>query len=116
MHIRRKNDAPLLFKALEGFVVFFAFALVNINSLVRFRQFPEVDNYSDHEGDYIFVAILTVILIVFLLWKNRLLASYLMAWKNNKLVMAFLAYALLSILWTVYFPATVYKLVFLFFS
>jgi len=116
MHIRRKNDAPLLFKALEGFVVFFAFALVNINSLVRFRQFPEVDNYSDHEGDYIFVAILTVILILFLLWKIRLLASYLMAWKNNKLVMAFLAYALLSILWTVYFPATVYKLVFLFFS
>ena len=34
----------LLFRTLEVIVMFFVFALVNINSFVRFRQFPEVDN------------------------------------------------------------------------
>ena len=101
---------------MELFVVVFAFALVSINSLIRFRQFPEVDNYSDNEGGYIFVAILVVLMIIFLLWRNHLLATCLAAWKQNKLLIAFLVYALISILWTVYIPATFYKLIFLVFS
>jgi exopolysaccharide production protein ExoQ len=106
----------LLFHTLEVTVIFFIFALVNINSFVRFRQFPEVDNYSAHERDYVFVAILTVILIVFSLWRNQLFETYLTAWKNNKLLILFLAYALVSLLWTVYLPATLYKLFWLVFS
>ncbi len=116
MNSKPKTDFTLLFNTLELFVVFFAFALVNINSLTRFRQFPEVDNYSDNEGDYIFVAILVMIIIVFLLWKNRLIATYIIAWERNKILIAFLVYAALSLLWTVYIPATSYKLIFLFFS
>ena len=46
----------------------------------------------------------------------KLLATYLTAWKNNKLLILFLAYALVSLLWTVYLPATLYKLFWLFFS
>jgi len=106
----------LLFRTLEVIVMFFVFALVNINSFVRFRQFPEVDNYSDHEWGYVFAAIITVTLIVFSLWRSQLLALYFAAWKSNKLLILFLAYALVSILWTVYFPATSYKLFWLFFS
>ena len=106
----------LLFRTLEVIVLFFAFALVNINSFIRFRQFPEVDNYSDSEWTYIFVAIITFTLIVFSLWRSQLLALYFAAWKSNKLLILLLAYALVSILWTVYFPATLYKLFWLFFS
>src|SRR5688572_7652059 len=105
-----------LFRALETIVIFLAFVLVNVNSFIRFRQFPEVDNYSDHEGDFMIAALLVVILIVLLLWKNRLLETYLLAWKNNKILIPFLIYALLSVFWTIYFPATLYKLFFLFFS
>jgi len=106
----------LLFSALETMVIFISFALVNINSFIRFRQFPEVDNYSDNEGAYIFVAILVVILIVFSLSRNQLVVTYLATWKKNTSLMVFLGYALISVLWTVYFPATLYKLIFLFFS
>ena len=106
----------LLFRTLEVIVMFFVFALVNINSFVRFRQFPEVDNYSDHEWGYVFAAIITVTLIVLLLWRSQLLALYFAAWKNNTLLILFLAYTLASLLWTVYFPASLYKLIFLFFS
>src|SRR5687767_6163507 len=106
----------LLFRTLEVIVIFFVFALVNLNSFVRFRQFPEVDNYSANESEYIFVAILIVILIVFSLWRTELLTMYFTAWKNNKLLILFLTYALVSLLWTVYLPATLYKLFWLFFS
>ena len=116
MHSRRKNDFPILFNTLELLVVFFAFALVNINSLVRFRQFPEVDNYSDNEWGYIFGAMLVVILILFSLSRNQLFEEYFNTWKNNKLLILFLFYALTSLLWTVYPPATLYKFFFLFFS
>ena len=116
MNVRANKSFSLLFSTLEIIVVFFAVTLVNINSFVRFRQFPEVDNYSDHEADFIFVAIVTVVLIVLLLWRSISLKVYFSACKNNKPLILFLAYALLSILWSVYFPATLYKLIFLFFS
>ena len=107
---------PLLFKTLEVFSVFFIMVLINVNSLIRFRQFPEVDNYSDHEGAYIVVAFLTVGAMVYILWKKQLLGVYLTAWKRQVAVILFLVHALLSILWTVYFPATTYKVIFLYFS
>ncbi len=107
---------PLLFNALEVVVVFLAFSLVNVNSFIRFRQFPEVDNYSDHEPDYIIAALLAIVLIALLLRRNQLLATYIFAWKNNRFLILFLAYALISLLWTIYFPATLYKLFFLFFA
>ena len=106
----------LLFRTLEVIVMFFVFALVNINSFVRFRQFPEVDNYSDHEWRYVFAALITTIFIVLSLWRSQSLGIYFAAWKKNKLLILFLAYTLASLLWTVYFPATLYKLIFLFFS
>jgi hypothetical protein len=31
---------PLLFNTLEVIVVFLVFSLVNVNSFIRFRQFP----------------------------------------------------------------------------
>jgi O-antigen ligase len=110
------NKYPLLFNTLEFIVIFLAFSLVNVNSFIRFRQFPEVDTYSDHEGDFILAAMLAVVLITLLLWNNQLLKAYILAWKNNKVLVIFLAYALLSLLWTIYFPATLYKLFFLFFA
>lgn len=116
MNPTSKSEFQLLFRVAEGIVVFLAFALVNVNSLIRFRQFPEVDNYSDNEGNYIFVALLVILTIIFLLVKNRLLEMYLAAWKQNKLLIAFLVYAAISLLWTVYIPATFYKLIFLFFA
>jgi exopolysaccharide production protein ExoQ len=114
--MKLESRFPLLFKALEVIVIFFIFVLVNINSFALFRQFPEVDNYSAHEGDYILIAIVAVILIIFLLWRRQLLVTYLTAWKSNKFLILFLAYAFASLLWTVYFPATAYKLFWLFFS
>jgi len=116
MIVKANQRFSLLFRTLEIIVIFFVFALVNINSFVRFRQFPEVDNYSAHEGPYVFIAIVTVILIIFLLLKRELLATYLAAWKSSKLLILFLAYALVSLLWTVYLPATLYKLFWLYFS
>src|SRR6266508_4210852 len=97
MNAKVKGKFQLLFQTVEIIVIFLTVALVNVNSLIRFRQFPEVDNYSDHEGDYIFVA-------------------YFTAWKQNKRLIAFLIYASISLLWSVYIPATFYKLIFLFFS
>ena len=52
--MKLESKFPLLFKTLEGIVIFFVFALVNINSFVLFRQFPDVENYSGHERAYIF--------------------------------------------------------------
>ena len=114
--MKLESKFPLLFKTIEVIAIFFIFVLVNINSFALFRQFPEVDNYSANELGYIFAAIITVILIIFLLWRHHFLATYLAAWKDNKLLILFLAYALISVLWTVYLPATLYKLFWLFFS
>jgi len=114
--VNHHSKYPLLFNTLEVMVVFLAFGLVNINSLVRFRQFPEVDNYSDNEWSYIFAALITVALIGILLRKNQLLEEFTSAWRRNASLMIFLAYALVSRAWTVYPSATSYKLFFLFFS
>ena len=111
-----KTQFPLLFKTLEILVVSLAVALVNLNSLVRIRQFPEVDNYSDHEGNYILAALLTTLLMIVLLRADRQLGKYFQAWGRNKPLILFLAYATVSLLWTVYLPATLYKLIFLIFS
>jgi O-antigen ligase len=111
-----KSRFPLLFQTIEIAVIFFIFALVNINSLIRFRQFPEVDDYSAHEGDYIVVAILALAGCVFLLWEHRMLEEYWRKCRANPFLAAFLVYATITLLWTVYFPATLYKLIFLFFS
>ncbi len=116
MNAKVKGKFQLLFQTVEIIVIFLTVALVNVNSLIRFRQFPEVDNYSDHEGDYIFVATLTFVMILYLLWRNRLFGAYFTAWKQNKRLIAFLIYASISLLWSVYIPATFYKLIFLFFS
>ena len=105
-----------LFQTLEVVVIFLAFILVNVNSFIRFRQFSEVENFSTNELDYILFGVITVILIVFLLWKRQLLPIYFETWKNNKLLIAFLVYALVSVLWTIYLPATLNKLFFLFFA
>lgn len=114
--MKLESKFPLLFKTLEGIVIFFVFALVNINSFVLFRQFPDVENYSGHERAYTFIGVVSVILIIFLLWRRRLLATYFAEWKSKKSLILFLAYALVSLSWTVYFPATAYKLFWLFFS
>jgi exopolysaccharide production protein ExoQ len=114
MNLRSKF--PLFFKVLEASAVFFAIALVNINSLARFRQFPEVDNYSDNEPWYLLTAVLTLLLMWLLLREHHLLTEYLMTWKNNVALILFLVYALSTILWTVYIPATLYKWMFLLFS
>ena len=111
-----RSRLPLFFKVLEVSAVFFAIALVNINSLVRFRQFPEVDNYSDNEPWYLMTAALTLLLMWLLLREHHLLAEYLATWKNNVPLILFLVYALITILWTVYIPATLYKWMFLLFS
>jgi exopolysaccharide production protein ExoQ len=107
---------PLLSKTIDFIVLFFILALVNINSLIRFRQFPEVDNYSDHEGTYILVAALSVVTMGLLLSRRHLLGEYCARWRSNRLLMAFLLYSLVTILWSVYVHATAYKLIFLFFS
>lgn len=106
----------LLFNTLEVIAIFLGLGLVNINSLVRFRQFPEVDNYSDNERGYIFAAILVIVLILFLLYQNQLLEKFTIAWRSNTSVMIFLLWALVSMFWTVYPAATSYKLFFLYFS
>jgi hypothetical protein len=116
MNKTAKRETQVLFNVVEFLVIFLTFGLVVVNSLIRFRQFPEVDNYSDNEGGYIFVAVLLLLMMVFLLWRHRLLGVYFAFWKQQKLLIAFLVYAALSLLWTVYIPATFYKVIFLFFS
>ena len=107
---------PLLFRFLEVLVVFFTVMLVNLNSFNRMWQFPEVENYSSNEVYYLSFAVVTLVLMFFLLKENRLVSTYLAAWRENKALIFFLAYALLSLAWSVYPPATLYKLAFLFFS
>jgi exopolysaccharide production protein ExoQ len=114
MELKRRHS--LLLNALDALVIFLAFGLVNVNSFIRFRQFSEVENFSTNELDYILFGVTTVILIGFLLWKRQLFPIYSGAWKNNKLLIVFLAYALVSVLWTIYLPATLNKLFFFFFS
>ena len=55
-------------------------------------------------------------LAIFLLSKGQLSPKYFEAWKKNKFLVAFLAYAMVSALWTIYLPATLNKLFFLLFS
>ena len=106
----------LLSRTLEVTVLFFVLLLVNINAFTHFRQFPEADNYSDGEVAYILTALITIILIVYSLLRSQSLETYFSAWKKQRPLLLFLAYALLSVLWTVYIPATIYKLFWLFFS
>ncbi len=107
---------PLLFNSLEVLLIVVAFILMNTNSFVRFRQFPEVDNYSDHEGDFL-VAWVFVLIGVFFVMKTRdLLSDFLAAWKKNLPLILFLAFALVSALWSIYVPATMYKFLLLLFS
>jgi exopolysaccharide production protein ExoQ len=114
--ILMKAKFPRLVRFLEILVVFLVIALVNVHSFARFRQFPEVDNYSDHELDFVFAAILVLLAIAYQIWKNQLGAVFLQSWRHNLPLILFLLYSLASVLWTVYPSATHYKLFFLFFS
>ena len=50
------------------------------------------------------------------LWRSGLLSEYFASWKRNWILILFLIFSFSSLLWTVYFPATLYKLIFLLFS
>lgn len=108
--------SSLLLKALETLIVFLTVFLVNSNALSRFRQFPEVEHYSDNEGSYMIVALLAVLGMFFVLSRFKLVPEYAAAWKTNWPLILFLLYCTVSLFWSVYPRATQYKLFFLFFS
>jgi O-antigen ligase len=105
-----------MFYILELIALSIVILLININAFARFRQFPEVDNLSANEREYLLIAAIGLILILLILWRERLLATCTNAWLHQWPLILFLAYAALSLLWTVYIPATFYKLFFLFFA
>lgn len=107
---------PLVSKSFEVLLISAAFFLANTNSFARFRQFPEVDNYSDHEGDFLIAWIVSIIACVLILKSRDVLPTFLAAWKKNSTLILFLAFSLASILWSIYVPATVYKFLLLLFS
>ncbi|MCC6300731.1 MAG: O-antigen ligase family protein [Anaerolineales bacterium] len=107
---------PLLFKIAEALLIPASFFLTNTNSLVRFRQFPDVDAYSDHEGDFLVAWLLAVVAMFFSLKGRGLILSFMTAWRQNVSLMLFLAFGLASIAWSVYVPATIYKFLLLAFS
>ena len=73
---------PAFFKTLEWVVIFLAFVLVNVNSFIRFRQFSEVENFSSNELDYIFIGVITIMLVICLLLKRQLSPKYFEAWRK----------------------------------
>ncbi len=107
---------PLVSKSFEVLLIITAFFLANTNSFVRFRQFPEVDNYSDHEGDFLAAWMLVLVGAFFVLRTRDLLSSFLAAWKRNRFLIIFLAFAVVSVVWSIYVPATIYKFLLLMFS
>lgn len=90
--------------------------LVNIYSLAGRYQFPEVTLFSGEGWTWMRPCAFVTLIIVFLIKKNGIWADFLAAWRKNWLLAVFVAVALSSLLWTVYFPASLYKLVFLIFA
>jgi len=101
-------------------ILFFVFIFVNISALnipgFMGNQFPDVALFGGDAWKIAPGCGLVVILMIAMLFIKGELKSFARAWLQNYLLIFFLLFSLVSLLWTVYLPATLYELMLLFFS
>lgn len=105
-----------LIVALEIVLIAGSFLLVNYYSLAGAYQFPAVELYSGEGWSIIPQSTMLLLLAVLLIKYGNTTETFIETWKRNGLLLLFLVISLASLSWSVFFPATLYKLFFLFFS
>ena len=101
---------------LELLVIEFAVLLVNATAFNYRYQFPDVVLFTGYGWVYARVALVVSWIVAFLLYWDHLFNNFWNVWKKNWVLLIFISLAVLSLMWTVDLPATLYKLAFLLFS
>jgi O-antigen ligase len=91
------------------------FIFVNISAFLG-GQFPDVSLFDGEGWWWVPGSGVVVILMVVNLFVRKELKTFAHVWSRNYWLILFLFYSLASLLWTVYFSATIYELTLLFFS
>ncbi|MBK8698447.1 MAG: hypothetical protein IPN29_02440 [Saprospiraceae bacterium] len=72
-------------------------------------MYPPTDTIADPAWREILLWVLALFLMVFLLIKHNLFASYLQAWRGQPLLIGFLAFSLASIFWSNMWTVTLHR-------
>jgi len=105
-----------IFFVVELAIVVLSFALMNIFSFTGRIQHPDVSFNLSSAWMYTPVILLTTILMLIIVRQKKLLVRFASIWINNKALLAFLIFAHISLLWSVYFGASIFKLIYLVFT
>jgi exopolysaccharide production protein ExoQ len=99
----------------DAIVFFCGFVIVNISAFPGV-QFPDVSSFDKDAWWILPASSVLIILMIVLLLAAGSLKDFGRMWLQTPWVLFFLAFAVLSIIWTVYLPATLYELNLLIFS
>lgn len=116
MKLLETRLSPMVIRLLDYSVVALTFVIVNLTAITGMYQFPLVSMFSGTSWLFVPSLGMVLFLIVILIWQNRLWHFYKATWLRHKGLMLFVFLALLSVFWTVYLDATLYKWLFLAFA
>jgi len=112
----KKTFFRILLAAMELLLLLYALLIVNIYALVGSSAFPDVVLFDGDGWELMPVILFALMLILVSIKVKGLGAKYVILWKQNLGLVIFLIVAVLSLTWSVYLDASLYKLVFLFFA
>ena len=116
--MKKKTCSSLLGILIHSFdilILLLIFFFLNLSAF-PVEQFPDVTLFDGQGWQAVPGIVLTTVLVLISLFVSVSVRSYLSVWSRNYWLIFFLLFSLLSLLWTVYLDATLYELVFLFFS
>jgi O-antigen ligase len=116
MNLKIRNFLGILSRVIETVVLLDAFFIVNLHSFVGSKQFPDVALFTGNGWIVIPSIVIAFLLVVAFIKIKGIVGTYFDIWKKNPFLLFFLAISVLSLIWSVYFPATLYKLLFLLFA
>ena len=101
---------------LDGFLLFFAFALANLRASIFIHLFPDTSILLGPAWIEIALWFLLSLVMIYRMMQDNRIAEYLMAWRRNWLLALFILLAILSVLWSVDPVATAFRVLELLFA
>ncbi|MDP1715937.1 MAG: O-antigen ligase family protein [Anaerolineales bacterium] len=102
MKVRSVVIAETIFLAL-------VFLLVNIRSLIFWSLYPPADTIAGPAWREILLWLVALALMVYLLIKHNLFKTYLLAWRQQPLLIVFIVFSLASIFWSNTWTVTLHR-------
>jgi len=96
-------------RILDAILLTLLFIIVSTRSYIFFHMFPDAGNFSGQAWREVYLWLGLIGLILFILKKNQMIGSFIICWRKQGLLFAFLLFALLSMIWSVAWMTTLQR-------